>query len=80
MSCNHMNCFLRNILHINLDILYIIQVQTKSKIQELSKYIKYIKSYKLNNFIILFNLFSICYTFEFEVTQIFRLTRDSIYS
>ena len=27
-SCSHMNCCLQNILHINLHILYIIQVKT----------------------------------------------------
>ena len=33
-SCSHMNYCLQNILHINLHILYIIQVKTNSKIQE----------------------------------------------
>ena len=28
VSCSHMNCCLQNILHINLHILYIIQVKT----------------------------------------------------
>ena len=73
VSCNHMNCCIQNILHINLHILYIIQVKTRSNIQELSKYIQYIKSYKKNNFlIILFTLFSSCNTFEFEASPIFR--------
>ena len=69
VSCNHMNCYLQNMPHINLHILYIIHIKTSSNIQELSKYIKYIKS---SNYIILYNLFSICNTFEFEVTWIFR--------
>ena len=43
-----MNCCLQNILHINLHILYIIQVKTSCKIQELQESIKYIKSYQEN--------------------------------
>ena len=41
-----MNCYLQK--HINLHILYIIQVKTSSKIQELSKFNKYIKSSQEN--------------------------------
>ena len=44
------NVVYKNILHINLYILYIIHIKTSSRIQELSKYIKYIKRYKQNNF------------------------------
>ena len=45
-----MNCCLQNILHINLHILYIIQVKTSSKIQELQESNKYIKTYQQNKF------------------------------
>ena len=47
-SCSHMNCCLQNIRHINLHILYIIQVKTMSKIQELQESNKYINSYQQN--------------------------------
>ena len=43
-----MNCCPQDILHINLDILYIIQVKTSSRIQELQESNKYIKSYQQN--------------------------------
>ena len=49
-SCSHMKCCLQNIFYINLHILYIIQVKTCSKIQELQESNKYIKSYKHNKF------------------------------
>ena len=45
-----MNCCVKNVLHINLHILYIILVKTSSKIQELQKSNKYIKSYQQNKF------------------------------
>ena len=45
-----MNCYLQNTLHINLHILYIIQVKTSPKIQELQESNKYIKSYQQNKF------------------------------
>ena len=56
----------------NLHILWIMFCKATLNLQESGKSIKYIKSYKQNNFIILFNLFSIYNTFEFKVTQIFR--------
>ena len=59
-------------LHINLDILFIIHIKTSSRIQELSKSIKYIKVTYKTIFVILLNLFSICDTFEFKATRIFR--------
>ena len=45
-----MNCCLQNILYINLHILYIIHIKTRSKIQELQESNKYIKSYQQNKF------------------------------
>ena len=45
-----MNCCLQNICYINLHILYIDQVKTSSKIQELKESNKYIKSYQQNKF------------------------------
>ena len=48
-----MNCCLQNILYINLHILYIIQVKTSSKIQELQESNKYIKSYQQNKIVFL---------------------------
>ena len=59
-----MNCYLQK--HINLHILYIIQVKTSSKIQELSKFNKYIKSSQEN--MTEFGLYiSIYVSFEFKV-------------
>ena len=60
-----MNCqlLLQNILYINLHILYIIHIKTSSKIQELRKSNKDIKSYQQNKFELLekyyFNLYFI---------------------
>ena len=48
-SCTHVNSCYTYTLHINLHILLIILCKATSRIQELSKYIKYIKSYKQNN-------------------------------
>ena len=62
-----MNCYLKNILHINLHILLIIHIKTSSRIHELSKSIKYIKDTYKVIFVILFNLLCICNTFEFKV-------------
>ena len=45
-----MNHCLQNICYINLHILYIIEVKTSSKIQELQESNKYIKSYQQNKF------------------------------
>ena len=47
-SCSHMNCCLQYILHINLHILFVIQVKTSQKIQESRKSNKYLKSYQIN--------------------------------
>ena len=44
----HMTGCLQNILYINLHILFIIHVETRSKIQELQESIKNIKSYQQN--------------------------------
>ena len=59
----------KTIQHINLHILYIIYIKTNSKIQELSKSNKYIKSYQQNKFEFLDYVFSICNSFEFKATE-----------
>ena len=56
-----MNWYLQNTLHINLHIIYIIQVKTSSKIQELSKSNNYIKSYQ-ENMIEFWNIYFYLYT------------------
>ena len=48
-SCTHVNSCQQYTLYINLHILFIIYIKETSNIQELSKYIKYIKNYKQNN-------------------------------
>ena len=46
-SCSHMSCCRQNISRINLHILYIIHIRTRSKIQESNKYIKSYQQNKL---------------------------------
>ena len=48
-SCTHVNSCQQYTLYINLHILFIIYIKETTNIQELSKYIKYIKNYKQNN-------------------------------
>ena len=48
-SCSHTNCCLQNTIHLNLHILFIVQLKTSRKIQELQESIKYIESYQENN-------------------------------
>ena len=59
------------IYYTSIGIFYILF--TSRQVQEFKNYqkiIKYIKCYMQNNLNILLNLFSICNTFEFKVTQI----------
>ena len=57
----------KNTLHINLHMLFIIYIKTSSNIQESSKSIKYIKSYKENMIESLEEIDFIYITFEFQV-------------
>ena len=65
-----MNCCLQNILYFNLHILFIIYFKTSSKNPKIIK-IQQIhqKIHTKQFFIIIFKLFSICNSFEYNVTQ-----------
>ena len=73
-----MNCCLQNTLHINLHILYFIQVKTSSKIQELSKSIKYIKSYQENMIEFLNNSILFVFYLNFKLKSDFQVNHDSM--
>ena len=72
VSCSHMNCCLQK--HTTHQVTYFIyySYQDKFKNPRFNIILYLHQSYKQNNFIILFNLFCICNTFEFKVTWIFR--------
>ena len=66
-SYSHMNCCLKNILYINLHILYIIHIKASSIIQESRKSNRYIKGYQQNMIEFLDKFLSMCISFQFQV-------------